>query len=112
MNESIPFNAYKVTEAVGGHVASFPFGTGNTHDRFSFTDTQLEALIDTTIQGAIAVTIKAIEPSLTPVQLIQESVKKSKSANIPQFPTTIRKMWSGSEVQDWINKNWNTVNND
>ena len=54
----------------------------------------------------------AIEPSLTPVQLTQESVKKSKSANIPQFPTTIRKMWSGSEVQDWINKNWNTVNND
>ena len=25
----------------------------------------------------------------------------------PQFPTMLRKMWSGSEVQDWINENWN-----
>jgi hypothetical protein len=24
----------------------------------------------------------------------------------PQFPTVLRKMWSGSEVQDWINENW------
>ena len=44
--------------------------------------------------------------------LIQESVKKSKSANIPQFPASLRKMWTGSEVQEWIDANWNTVNND
>lgn len=25
----------------------------------------------------------------------------------PQFPTMLRKMWSGSEVQDWIKENWN-----
>ena len=25
----------------------------------------------------------------------------------PQFPTMLRKMWSGREVQDWINENWN-----
>ena len=24
----------------------------------------------------------------------------------PQFPTMLRKMWSGSEVQQWINENW------
>jgi hypothetical protein len=24
----------------------------------------------------------------------------------PSFPTMLRKMWSGGEVQDWINKNW------
>jgi hypothetical protein len=26
----------------------------------------------------------------------------------PQFPTMLRKMWSGSEVQDWINEHWVT----
>lgn len=25
----------------------------------------------------------------------------------PQFPTMLRQMWSGSEVQEWINENWN-----
>lgn len=25
----------------------------------------------------------------------------------PQFPTVLRKMWSGTEVQEWINENWN-----
>ena len=24
----------------------------------------------------------------------------------PKFPTMLRKMWSGSEVQQWINDNW------
>ena len=24
----------------------------------------------------------------------------------PQFPTMLRKMWSGGEVQQWINENW------
>jgi hypothetical protein len=24
----------------------------------------------------------------------------------PQFPTMLRKMWSGAEVQKWINENW------
>ena len=24
----------------------------------------------------------------------------------PQFPTMLRKMWSGSEVQKWIDENW------
>ena len=24
----------------------------------------------------------------------------------PQFPTMFRKMWSGGEVQQWINENW------
>lgn len=24
----------------------------------------------------------------------------------PQFPTMLRKMWSGAEVQQWINENW------
>lgn len=28
----------------------------------------------------------------------------------PQFPTMLRKMWSGSEVQEWINENWNKGN--
>lgn len=27
-------------------------------------------------------------------------------SEVPQFPTMLRKMWSGSEVQDWINRNW------
>lgn len=25
----------------------------------------------------------------------------------PKFPTMLRKMWSGTEVQEWINENWN-----
>lgn len=25
----------------------------------------------------------------------------------PRFPTMLRKMWSGSEVQAWIDENWN-----
>lgn len=24
----------------------------------------------------------------------------------PKFPTMLRKMWSGSEVQEWIDRNW------
>lgn len=24
----------------------------------------------------------------------------------PKFPTMLRKMWSGTEVQEWINENW------
>ncbi len=24
----------------------------------------------------------------------------------PKFPTALRKMWSGTEVQEWINENW------
>lgn len=24
----------------------------------------------------------------------------------PRFPTMLRKMWSGAEVQKWINENW------
>lgn len=24
----------------------------------------------------------------------------------PKFPTMLRKMWSGGEVQQWINENW------
>lgn len=26
----------------------------------------------------------------------------------PQFPTALRKMWSGTEVQQWINQHWNS----
>lgn len=26
--------------------------------------------------------------------------------DVPQFPTMLRKMWSGGEVQAWINDNW------
>lgn len=25
----------------------------------------------------------------------------------PQFPVALRKMWSGAEVQAWIDENWN-----
>jgi hypothetical protein len=25
----------------------------------------------------------------------------------PQFPVMLRKMWSGQEIQQWIEKNWN-----
>ena len=25
----------------------------------------------------------------------------------PQFPTMLRKMWSGDQVQEWIDENWN-----
>lgn len=28
-------------------------------------------------------------------------------AKPPQFPTMLRKMWSGGEVQRWIDENWN-----
>lgn len=24
----------------------------------------------------------------------------------PRFPTMLRKMWSGTEVQEWVNENW------
>ena len=27
----------------------------------------------------------------------------------PNFPTALRKMWSGSEVQQWINENWHNA---
>ena len=31
----------------------------------------------------------------------------SEELNPPRFPTMLRKMWSGSEVQAWIDENWN-----
>ena len=27
----------------------------------------------------------------------------------PQFPTMLRKMWSGAEVQQWINEHWDAA---
>jgi hypothetical protein len=43
----------------------------------------------------------------------RDAEKKLKALNTsppqrkpPQFPTMLRKMWSGAEVQKWINKNW------
>ncbi len=38
---------------------------------------------------------------------LQESEKEIKDEP-PQFPTMLRKMWSGREVQDWINEHWVT----
>lgn len=32
---------------------------------------------------------------------------EAEQAKPPQFPTMLRKMWSGGEVQRWINENWN-----
>ena len=68
MSGPIPFDAYKATWAVGGHVAIYPVDKKHGFERFSFTDMQLEALIDTAIKGAIAATRKAIESSPAPVQ--------------------------------------------
>ena len=43
----------------------------------------------------------------------RDAEKKLKALNTsppqrkpPQFPTMLRKMWSGAEVQKWINENW------
>jgi hypothetical protein len=36
----------------------------------------------------------------------REQIPKVEAMLIPQFPTMLRKMWSGSEVQEWINENW------
>jgi hypothetical protein len=36
---------------------------------------------------------------------LQESEKEIKDEP-PQFPTMLRKMWAGREVQDWINEHW------
>jgi hypothetical protein len=30
-------------------------------------------------------------------------------AGPPQFPVALRKMWTGAEVQEWINRNWPTA---
>jgi hypothetical protein len=38
---------------------------------------------------------------------LQESEKEIKDEP-PQFPAMLRKMWSGREVQDWINEHWVT----
>ena len=27
----------------------------------------------------------------------------------PRFPTMLRKMWSGTEVQEWVNENWQAL---
>jgi hypothetical protein len=35
---------------------------------------------------------------------VPELVKKALTP--PRFPTMLRKMWNGSEVQAWINQNW------
>ncbi len=35
-------------------------------------------------------------------KLVGDDVKSS-----PKFPTMLRKMWSGKEVQEWVNENWN-----
>ena len=38
-------------------------------------------------------------------------VQPSQAGESPRFPTVLRKMWSGGEVQDWINANWNAAIN-
>jgi len=43
-----------------------------------------------------------------PEEQVIEAIKRAKRAEPPpRFPTMLRKMWSGSEVQEWINENWN-----
>ena len=37
---------------------------------------------------------------------IQDMVIAPPQRKPPQFPTMLRKMWSGAEVQKWINENW------
>jgi hypothetical protein len=37
---------------------------------------------------------------------IQDMVIAQPQREPPQFPTMLRKMWSGAEVQKWINENW------
>jgi len=41
---------------------------------------------------------------VTPVETLPEFIKAGKRA---RFPTMLRKMWSGSEVQEWLDANVN-----
>ena len=56
----------------------------------------------------------AAQPSAEPVgmvidpnsNIIRSAPVAQPSAEPPKFPTMLRKMWSGGEVQHWINANW------
>lgn len=61
------------------------------------------------------------DPNITVLDLAMDTISEFKNElnqaqevigqfvvkeNPPQFPTTLRKMWSGTEIQDWINRHW------
>jgi hypothetical protein len=53
--------------------------------------------------------MKTANSDLTSDSVTAESLaeaRKTLAANVPRFPTMLRKMWSGCEVQAWIDANW------
>lgn len=43
------------------------------------------------------------------VRKLEAQVEQLRASKLepPQFPTMLRKMWSGGEVQRWIDEHWN-----
>jgi hypothetical protein len=48
--------------------------------------------------------IAELLPPYTPSHVIAK-IADGHKVEIPRFPVELRKVWTGSEVQDWINEN-------
>lgn len=54
---------------------------------------------------------EAVATATSKIAALQREVEGMRSASrpAPRFPTMLRKMWSGGEVQAWINEHWNAA---
>ena len=68
---------------------------GLNYEPVAYVKTVIEALYE----NSDPVSVEAAE--------LLERIYTPPQRKPPQFPTMLRKMWSGNEVQDWINENWN-----
>ncbi len=48
-----------------------------------------------------------LEDEVPSIAELQSILDQQPATQPPRFPTMLRKMWSGGEVQAWINENWN-----
>lgn len=57
-----------------------------------------ELLTATDVENAVA--------EIDGTEVVPEKVTAPTASEAPKFPTMLRKMWSGGEVQAWIDENW------
>jgi hypothetical protein len=64
--------------------------------------------------GLSSVIIAKTDPEVARAKLLERWNRREGGSAVagkpppspPQFPTAVRKQWSGGEVQDWIDRNW------
>lgn len=62
---------------------------------------------NTTVLDLALNTIREFKNELNQAQILISKLVDDDVKPPPKFPTMLRKMWSGEEIQEWINENWN-----